>query len=391
MESKTHDYYANRNFKLKTFEYFLSIKSKKYYPNGDNQFDQRLNAEWIFYNACYDVQSISLRRASVPSSLDTLAFGADLIPGLLGYEKSKIARSLESHEVRFYRQMAESQSTIQKRKIKPTELIDKEIGDLKSLLESGENHDEILRRISKLEKIRTVFAIKRYTENTILRHDVFNTYRPILPNSFTVKNNYIEYILPDKRRAIRIRLLHPDPPEHSTGADLIYECCWQSEMQVRLVFIQYKMYEGDTFLKSSTKNLQNQLDRLKKLACEGGLCRQNVTPAPPRYFRFPYCAAFFRPTDRFQPELNRTISKGFYIPICVFNKIIKDSSNKDHGIHKSRFREKSISHRVFEEMFGRNMIGSTWLDYKQVENTYQRHGIIELTDSIIIHVQEYDV
>lgn len=43
-----------------------------------------------------------------------------------------------------------------------------------------------------------------------------------------------------------MRLLHPDPPEYSLGADLIYETYWEKKKLARIVLIQYKVWDGET-------------------------------------------------------------------------------------------------------------------------------------------------
>ena len=60
-------------------------------------------------------------------------------------------------------------------------------------------------------------------------------------------------------------------------------------------------------------------------------------------------------------------------------------------IEKEKIKNQSLSHKVFEEIFNSNMLGSRWLPYDDVEKLYRDHRIIEPEETIVIHAQEFSL
>jgi hypothetical protein len=58
-------------------------------------------------------------------------------------------------------------------------------------------------------------------------------------------------------------------------------------------------------------------------------------------------------------------------------------------ISRKNIRSECITHKVFEELFNTNMLGSRWLTYDEMEELYIKHGILESDERIILHAQEF--
>ena len=210
--------------------------------------------------------------------------------------------------------------------------------------------------------------------------------RPDLPSP-RAGDKYTEYLLPFER-ALRIRVLHPDQPEHSSGADLVYEFCDETARLVRLAFVQYKIWDGRNLRFADSKNLDAQLKKLEQITCQRGWCRCRENDGPPKSYRLPFCAAFLRPTDRLQRPDAALISSGIHVPVCIAGTA---SLNENGGrvLRRDPIRSRAVSQRLFEELFNRGMLGSDWLKYEDVETIYREHRILETDQRIVVYAQEF--
>lgn len=53
-------------------------------------------------------------------------------------------------------------------------------------------------------------------------------------------------------------------------------------------------------------------------------------------------------------------------------------------------RSQCLTHKVFEELFNVNMIGSRWLDYAEIERFYATSMVPNIDSSVLIHAREFD-
>ncbi len=189
-------------------------------------------------------------------------------------------------------------------------------------------------------------------------------------------------------RALRIRVLHPDKPEHTRGADLIYEFCDQESRIARIALLQCKIWDGHTLRFSDAKNLDAQLQRLSSVSCEQELCNCPNFEQPPKGYRLPYCAAFLRPTDRLQRPDATLVSSGTHVPVCVARTVSLESTG-GRALRRDPLRGRSVSQRLFEELFNRGMLGSRWLPYQEIEALYREHRILDSDQRIIVYAQEF--
>lgn len=185
---------------------------------------------------------------------------------------------------------------------------------------------------------------------------------------------------------MRLRVLHPDRPEHLSGADLIYEKHDTKNKKASLVAVQYKIWEDKRLSLSDTRMLK-QLERLQSFTCKRNLCNDNDDF---KHFRFPFCAAFLRPTDRLQNSDQKLISSGEHLPVCQINRCSRNSSRGVKSLHYESIRHISLSQDSFEYLFSNGKIGSRILSYKELVELYEQFEINRDSDRAFMHIQDFD-
>lgn len=294
-----------------------------------------------------------------------------------------------SDEAKVFIAKAEILSVGSEKPVTPLELLQTEIDELKDLLKSGSDIDQDKKKILKnklgsLESLKKSLKPRSLSENRILIRDSSRANREDFGARFINETDfYVDYELADDK-FLRIRLLHPDTPEHITGADLIYEQHDEVSGKIRILFMQYKIWENGVLYFSKAKNLDAQLKKLEKCLCNNKCCE------PPeglkdKEYRFPYCSAFLRPTDKLQAQNEKLVSSGIHIPIC---SVLKMRLEGDEKLEKKHLRLQNLNHEIFEHLFNRGFIGSRWMEQDEVENFYKQNKILEDDDSIIFYARE---
>lgn len=232
--------------------------------------------------------------------------------------------------------------------------------------------DQLNKKRKRLVSAERELNPTAHTEHQLIFRDVYNIDRalPVLESG----HGYRDFELPDQN-ILRIRVLHPDKPEHVSGADIIYERHSPDKDQASIVAVQYKIWKGKSLLLS--ERTQKQLDRLNKFICERKLCEDKTAVGA---YRFPFCAAFLRPTDKLQTANQKYISTGEHIPICRIGGAPKHEYKKIKSI--------SLNSEVFEDFFNKGKIGSRHLTYRELSSLYKEYAIAA-EDSVIIHAQEF--
>jgi len=358
--------------------------SERQGPLGVDQ--RRLDAEWATLIAIREVIGVGLKGKSTPTYGQALQFAKTISPTLFDSE-STVLGSKERDIVREYRQRAEAESSLKSRAVTPVEVVEKEIKAFKAMLDTPGDRHLIEKRLNNFGHIRQLLQPRKYSENQLILRDLFKAHRE-LPGPPTDGDTYREFQL-DSDRGLRIRLLHPDKPEHTTGADLIYENYWDKQRVVRMAFVQYKVWNGSTLYSSKAANLEEQLKRLKTVVCDKGYCR--AADEQGKRYRLPYCAAFVRPSDQLQDPDSRLISSGLHVPICRVVDAWEETGRGGKKIERKRIRSEALSPKVFEELLNSNMLGSRWLSYNEVEEIYRTHKIFDSTDRILVHAQEFGI
>jgi len=293
----------------------------------------------------------------------------------------------EDIQVARYEQRAKAQRVIRNADVTALMLVDEDIAAKEKEIVANPDGKALRAERKKLFRIRQRIKNEIYVEHQVLERDVYQVRRD-LPVSGQGKG-YIEFQLPHGR-ALRLRLFHPNKPEHSTGVDIVYEHYREEEDLVRIAAMQYKMLDADT-LSMSSKREQNrfekQLDKMKGEFCKNSYCDAPSENNAERWFSYRYCSAFVRPTEKQQKPDARYVSTGYHIPLCMFRNLWDISASKKLGIQN--FQGKSVKSEVFEELFNINELGSKWLTYIELEKFYQKHKVLEPGDRIVIHAQEF--
>lgn len=221
---------------------------------------------------------------------------------------------------------------------------------------------------------------RRISEHKALNHDNYLVDRGgYFSKPLYQEDNYKDYRL-DNNRILRLRLLHPDKEEIIIGSDMIYEQFDLRTEQVRFVHLQYKMWE-DGALYFSDERMMEQLTKLENNLCKSNLCKGIIGDSE---FRLPYCSGFLRPTNKMQNAESKLVTSGIHVPICHIHKL-KETEKK---ISRGNCHGRSISSKIFEEMFHSGMLGSRWISISELENFYSDKNLTALTHNIRLHAQE---
>ena len=342
----------------------------------------RLNTEWATTNALREIINIARRGDIQATYRHAIALGEDLLPELFDPHKRILEPAAESDNARYYRQKAAAETTRTGRHTTPLELIDEDIRELKAQVDVEPDADLLKSKLETLEKVRSEIKPKKYTENQLIFGDAFHSGFN-LPMTGDGKG-YREYRI-DKARALRIRILHPDPPEHKIGADLIYENHDRKKKSMRVALLQYKTWDGQIF--HYDPRLEGQMKRMRGFACQGRLCDPDTDRR--RSYRLPNCAAFLRPTDSLHDPKARKISSGLHIPICVVDDNWEANQNKGRSLRRSSLEDRSLSHRLFQELFNNRMAGSKEIPASRLEELYKAFKVLESDESVLVHAQEF--
>ncbi|WP_339790462.1 hypothetical protein [uncultured Imperialibacter sp.] len=344
--------------------------------------------EWALLNLIREVRGISTKGA-MPTYYNSIKLAQQLAPDIFNEKSVIVKRHHEPELARAFRQQAEAQSALEKREVAPLEMVDKRISELNNFLSSGiDQKDLIDKELGKLRAVRSLFLPKNVSEDFILSHDVKSFKFGVEPIAIATKHSDYQVA---ENRIIRVRLIHPDQGEQKMGADLIYEQYDHENKKVRFVMAQYKIWDGTLLYWSQARNLDAQLKKMHDNLCSNKYCLSEAGLLATGEFRYPYCAAFLRPTDKLQYKDSPFSSSGMHIPICQINSVVTESKDGNKILEKSKMRSSSISQKVFEDGFNYNQVGSRWMTYDEAEELYLKHRILEDGEKIILHVQELEV
>lgn len=355
-----------------------------FFSNEDIKEEDRRDVAFQSLVAMRDTLNIAMRAPQPPTYEQSLRVFYDLDSDIYKAFDDLLTEKNDNDIVKLYKEEAQLQSKLQNKTIEPSGLIEKEIDRLNGLKLNSEALKQdtkyIDRKISQLYAGLENLKPRSISENAILMQDVFNVERDYCDEKICSDCKFVDYALPNDR-FLRIRFLHPDIAEHVTGADLIYEQVNVETNQIRFIFLQYKTWSDGSIYFSQHKNLIPQLEKLQKTLCENNYCKH-----PEKIdlnYRLPYCCGFLRPTDKLQYKTSKMVSSGLHIPICD----VLERKN-EIGLFKNDLKNYCISHKIFEEMFNLNLLGSRWLNISEVEAFYKEKNIIEPYDTVKLHAKE---
>ena len=281
-----------------------------------------LEREWLLLGGMR--QLISIAQHAQARYADGLSLLLKLAPELIRSD-SPFLDAFESNLERLYKARSAAQTILKAREVSPIELIDNDIQAVRTEVFKAP-HDrvsDLQNWLNRLERARQELATEKYTESQAIRRDIETLGQGVRLPISDVGKDYREYrFTPD--RTLRVRVLHPDPAEWTSGVDLIYETYWRKfslsqpkgrkarkrrVLVVRVAALQYKMWNGEIIYLSADKRLQGQMDRAQNAFCSAGLCN---TSRPTRRYGLPYCSVFLRPTDLRQNRNSFSATKGWH-------------------------------------------------------------------------------
>ncbi|MBP0597263.1 hypothetical protein J8I26_04055 [Herbaspirillum sp. LeCh32-8] len=351
--------------------------------------NNRLDAEWVTLNAMRGLTKIASHGDIAKSTYDNaLNLGGVLYPELLGADASILRRERMSDISREYRQRASLKTIKEQVVVTPLELLQADMADLEDLLslakqqKSGRSEtDQLQRKLAGLRKSENELKLESHTENQLIFRDAHNVDREM--PAINSGKGFRDFELPNGN-VLRVRVLHPDQPEHITGADFIYERHSADDM-VSIVAIQYKIWEEDKLYLNDPR-MQTQLERLKAFVCDRNSC---VGDKEAETYRFPCCAAFLRPTDRLQDPNQKFITRGEHIPICKIEKYKSPGSRGGDLLEYEKIKEVSLSAETFEFLFNNGKIGSRLLAQDDLLGLYRDLEMNVPDDRVVILAQEF--
>lgn len=355
-----------------------------------NNIDDRMNQEWIALNAIRGMVKIASKGSMTKSTYDnSLDLGGALYPELLGPEKSVLKRERESDTTKEYRQKAELQSIKNSATVTALELVLADIEEYESLISLAQGKkgdqkrsDQLKRKLGQLQKAKSELEIKPHSENQLIFRDAYNVERDF--PELSKGHAHRDFVLPDGNY-LRLRVLHPDKPEHITGADIIYERHDKSSGNVSIVVVQYKIWE-EKKLYISDPRMQAQIQKMKAFTCDMGICSHHEGA---NTYRFPCCTGFLRPTDKLQNVEQKFISTGEHIPVCRINDCQSTGKQGGEILEYEKIKGVSLSAELFEDLFNRGKIGSRELAPHELKTLYENSSVIDSSDTVIIYAQEF--
>lgn len=354
----------------------------------------QLQKEWVVINAVRELLGIITDMPGAKYA-EAIKFAKDIYPSLFQDSKTGIDRkdSIEKlHEK--YRQEAIAVSREKKNDVTPRSLIENRLKQIQSYLKQFKKGDEDpnrLRREAKDLKLILgmnfeVNTLQKITESQSINNDSFNKrYDKVFVNNHLGK--FVEYINNEENELFRITVLHPNPSEAIIGADLIYEQYDELKKMVRIVAIQYKIWDGTTLYFSKADNLEAQIKKMNSIFCGKDFCKncKGGSNLSKDKYRLSYCMAFLKPTDKLQDPKKLTTT-GYHLPICKVNKL-KEKTRSNYKLTKGAIKNQSLKTVTFEELFNSEMIGSRWMKIKDLETFYQKNKVLEPNEKIILYAQ----
>jgi hypothetical protein len=349
---------------------------------------KKFQTEWALLNLVRELRGIS-NKGATPTYYSAIKLARQVIPEVFDEESLIVKRHHEPEMVRSYRQKAEAQTQLEGKVISPVELVDERMTVLTQQIATDiPSKDLLVKELDKLKIVRSMLLPKSVQEDYILSHDVKSMKFGVEPINIKAKST--DYKVSEKR-TIRVRLIHPNDGEQSMGADLIYEQYDPENRKVRFIMIQYKIWDGELLYWSQAKNLEPQLKKMEDNLCKKGFCHCENGNNFTTEYRYPFCSAFLRPTDKLQFKDSPFSSSGMHIPICKINGVTVESKEGNKILRRQNMKHTSLSHKVFEENFNYNQIGSRWMNYSEAEELYREHKILDDSERIIVHVQELTI
>lgn len=354
-----------------------------YFSDKDYSEDERRNNAYQAVNAVREAISLAKRTHQPVTYEQTLDIINDLNPSLYEEVTTLLARKNESDMVKYFKEKALAQST-DDNEVNPIKLIEEELEELEAIVQQDTSKRFLNKRIFDYKNALEYFQPRKVSEHKILNADFYLAERPSFQISKTLYENeeFKDYELPGGK-ILRLRLLHPDKPEHIIGADLIYEQFNLKTNQARFLVLQYKTWNTKS-LNLSSGNIGLQFEKLDKTLCKSGYCSNYDGEGSNRGYRFPFCSAFLRPTSYIASADSKLVSTGIHVPICEVLKIKENQKS----LTSENIKGKAVSYKIFDELYTEQMLGSRWLTFDELHEFYNSKDLLSYQDRIRVHAQE---
>ncbi|GCC51316.1 hypothetical protein SanaruYs_15390 [Chryseotalea sanaruensis] len=355
----------------------------------------QLQKEWLVVNATRELISIITGLPGVRYA-KAISFAKEIDKEL--FKGSKTGLSKDDYFDKLYKkyvQEADIKKTGLGKDISAEKLIKKRFRDIDRLLgKAGKDkkkynllkkESDVLKTLIEQKNHFQSLNLLRLTENQAINNDLT---RDRLEKVF-IEQPLGKYSLFENVKdgsIFRITCLHPNPSEGVIGADLIYEQYDEKRKMVRIVAIQYKIWEHQTLYFSQSGNIGQQINNMKRCFCSKKYCvDHNGNKMDPRKYRLSYCMAFLKPTDKLQ-DPQKPITSGYHLPICKIDTL-KEPVNKDYKLTVTGIKKQSIKASTFEELFDSEMLGSRWLKKSELEKFYRKNKVLDPSERIIVYAQ----
>lgn len=226
--------------------------------------------------AMRDALNIASKKQQPPTYEQAIRFFYELDPTLYTRICEILTEKNESETVKLYKEKARLESFKRDKDVTAEDLLNEDINNLKQLklLPNAEKEktNSINREIAKLTAAIVALQPRHLTENAILNWDATLSKRGNLTGEEFFSDFSFKDFKLSKDRYLRIRLLHPDKAEHTTGADLLYEQVDVANQRIKIILLQYKVWNDGVLYFSTNKNLVDQIKKLDKVVCNCGYC-----------------------------------------------------------------------------------------------------------------------
>lgn len=239
-----------------------------------------------------------------------------------------------------------------------------------------------------MQRVLAELDVERHEEGALIIRDAYEVDRqlPGMPNA--TKGRGFKDVYLSNKEILRVRVFHPEKAEGITGADIVYEKHYRGENRARIAAVQYKLWD-DKELRIDQRT-KGQIERMKGFFCDQKACLRGKDIE----YRFPHCAAFFRPTDKLQNADQELRTTGEHIPICEIDNLKFIGPKGGEYLRYEDIRHVSLNHDVFEDLFTNEKVGSRSLSYEELEGLYKKIaayiGDIE-HNTLIYHAQLFNL
>lgn len=363
------------------------MEDYNFFKDENTPEEDRTNIAFQTVAAMRDVINIAEKNRFTPTYEKSLAYIKDISPAIYNDIINLLPGKNESEIVKLFKEKADSllnedeKSNLNERAV---ELILKAIDDCDVIIGKTPKNKQTKNYKKKLKSALKCFETREMIENQLLNHDFYIANRKGFA-LFKEGCDHKNYRL-SNGKTLRIYLVHMTNVETKLGVDMIYECYDLTLNYVRIAHLQYKTWKTKT-LTFDQREL-NQIERLKQNNCSCNNCipPPNGAFASTSNYRYPYCSAFLRPTNKVIPKGGKMKSMGDHIPLCKLNEMLASKTQID----KSSIHEISITQNNFEEGFNKSQIGSRWMPIGDLEAYYEKRKLNELSGNVRIIAQEID-